>query len=218
MNVEQARFNMIEQQIRPSGILNQEVLDLFYLVKRENFVPASARALAFAEMQIPLPGGQCLLTPQFEARLLQELALRPGEQVLEIGSGSGHLTALLATAVQDGQVTSLEIDPVLADLARENLAKNGISNARIETANGLSGWPAGAPYNAIVLSGSLDAIPSVLLEQLAPGGRLLAVVGSEPAQQLQRWQRHSDGSCSPHTLGETRIPALRATASKAFTF
>ena len=178
MNIEQARFNMIEQQIRPWEVLDQGVLSVFTTVHREDFVPPPYRALAFVDTEVPLPEGQCMLAPKVEARLLQELRLTGDERVLEIGAGSGHMAALLAHRARS--VTTLEIRPALAALARENLRRVGIANINVREANGAVGYAAEAPYDAIVLSGSVAEIPEALLAQLAPGGRLVAIVGEEP--------------------------------------
>jgi protein-L-isoaspartate(D-aspartate) O-methyltransferase len=181
MNIEQARFNMIEQQIRPWDVLNPGVLELLAIVKREDFVPAAHQALAFVDTEVPLPHGQCMLAPKVEARLLQELAVHKHERVLEIGTGSGFMAALLAHKAQ--QVTTLEIDPELARFARANLKRAGVMNATVAEADGASGWPSDAPFDVIVLSGSVPEVPQALLAQLKVGGRLAAIVGHEPVMR-----------------------------------
>jgi protein-L-isoaspartate(D-aspartate) O-methyltransferase len=178
MNLEQARFNMVEQQIRPWEVLDQAVLDLLYAVPREEFVPPAFRQLAFADMQIPIGEGEAMMAPKIEARLLQALALRKTERVLEVGTGSGYLTALLARCA--AHVYSLEIRPALAAIGRENLARHGVDNVTPELGDGARGDAKRAPYDAIVLTGSTPLLPGVLKEQLAPGGRLFAVVGEPP--------------------------------------
>jgi protein-L-isoaspartate(D-aspartate) O-methyltransferase len=188
MNYEQARFNMIEQQIRPWEVLDSQVLSLLALVRREDFVPASKKALAFADMEIPLTGkpGQCMLAPKVEARILQDLAVQKHEKVLEIGAGSGYMAALLAHRAQ--QVITLEIDADLAQLARNNLKKAGIYNAEVRTGDGAaklsqavsSNDPLSGPFDVIVLSGSVADVPPALLAMLKTGGRLSAIVGFEP--------------------------------------
>lgn len=142
-NMEQARFNMIEQQIRPWNVLDQDVLDLLSEVRREEFVPAAHQALAFADLEIPLGEGAVMLAPKMEAKLLQELAVQPKDKVLEIGTGSGYMAALLAAKAD--QVTSVEISPSIAKTAKANLAKAGISNVSVEVGDGVHGWAAGAP-------------------------------------------------------------------------
>ncbi|HEX6239794.1 MAG TPA: protein-L-isoaspartate O-methyltransferase, partial [Polyangiales bacterium] len=170
MNVEQARFNMIEQQIRPWNVLDPAVLELLAVVRREDFVPPVYRALAFVDTEVPLPDGQNMLAPKVEARLLQELNLQRHERVLEVGAGSGFMAALLAHRARS--VLSLELLPALATMAGSNLQRAGISNARVRVADGARGLPDDAPFDAIVLSGSTHSVPQTLLQQLSPGGRL----------------------------------------------
>ena len=182
MNYEQARFNMIEQQIRPWEVLDSQVLGLLAIIKREDFVPTTYRALAFADMEIPLTSpaqpGQCMLSPKVEARILQDVALQKHEKVLEIGTGSGYMAALLAHRAQ--QVVSLEIDADLAQIARANLQNAGIYNAEVRTANGADEHLVSDLFDVIVLSGSVAKVPEHLLALLKIGGRLSAVVGNEP--------------------------------------
>ena len=181
MNTELARRNMIEQQIRPWEVLDQDVLSLLAVVRREEFVPPAYRALAFVDTEVPLPGGQCMLAPKVEARLLQDVAVQPHERVLEIGAGSGHMAALLAHRAE--HVTTLEILPQPAELAAANLRRAGVNNVRVVDADGARGLPGAGPFHAIVLSGSVAAVPQTLLDQLAVGGRLIAVVGNEPVMR-----------------------------------
>ncbi|MDO8252404.1 MAG: protein-L-isoaspartate O-methyltransferase [Rhodoferax sp.] len=179
MNFEQARFNMIEQQIRPWDVLDASVLHLLSVVKREDFVPLAHKALAFADMEIPLGHGQCMLAPRVEARMLQDAAVQKHEKVLEIGAGSGYMAALLAHRAQ--RVISLEIIPELAAMARVNLQKAGIHNAEVRQFDGAKGTPAEGPFDVIMLSGSVAEVPQALLANLKVGGRLVAIVGEEPA-------------------------------------
>jgi protein-L-isoaspartate(D-aspartate) O-methyltransferase len=190
MNIEQARFNMIEQQIRPWEVLDQGVLSLLSQVRREDFVPPAYRALAFVDTEVPLPDGQFMLPPRVEARLLQELRLLPHEHVLEVGAGSGFMAALMAHQAQ--RVTTLETRPALAAMARANLQRAGIANAEVLQADGVAGLPAKAPFDAIVLSGSVAAVPAALLAQLKVGGRLLAIVGQEPVMRAVHTSRVAD--------------------------
>ena len=182
MNYEQARFNMIEQQIRPWEVLDTQVLSLLAVVRREDFVPLAHRALAFVDMEIPLAGatepGQCMLAPKVEARLLQDLAVQKHEKVLEIGTGSGYMAALLAHRAQ--QVLTVEIDPRIAEQARKNLQRAGIYNAEVRTADGSQAGTLGGPFDVIVLSGSVAEVPASLLSLLKVGGRLSAITGFEP--------------------------------------
>ena len=195
MNYEQARFNMIEQQIRPWEVLDNQILSLLAVVKREDFVPLAHRALAFVDMEIPLTAhlqqhpSQCMLAPKVEARILQDLAVQKHEKVLEIGTGSGYMAALLAHRAQ--QVITLEIDPDLAERARENLQKAGIYNAEVRTGDGAANLahavsgsdPLRGPFDVIALSGSVAEVPPALLNLLKVGGRLSAIVGFEPVMR-----------------------------------
>ena len=178
MNLEQARFNMIEQQIRPWEVLDAHVLHLLSVVRREDFVPGPHKALAFADMEIPLPAGQCMLAPRVEARMLQDLGVQKHEKVLEIGAGSGYMAALLAHRAQ--RVISLEIHQGLVALARANLQLAGVHNAEVRHHDGATHIPVEAPFDVIVLSGSVAEIPRSLLGHLKIGGRLGAIVGDEP--------------------------------------
>jgi protein-L-isoaspartate(D-aspartate) O-methyltransferase len=178
MNIEQARFNMVEQQIRPWNVLDLSILELLSTVKREAFVPAAFKDLAFADTELPLGHGQCMLTPRLEARLLQDLGVQPHESVLEIGTGSGYMTALLAHRAR--KVTSLELSPDLVNTARANLRNAGVQNADVKQADGALLTTADGSYDVIVLGGSVTEVPQTLLQMLKVGGRLAAVVGSEP--------------------------------------
>jgi protein-L-isoaspartate(D-aspartate) O-methyltransferase len=178
IDVQKARFNMIEQQIRPWNVLDAGVLALLAAARRDAFVPEGQKALAYADLEIPLPGGQCMLKPRMEARLLQDLAIQKTDKVLEIGTGSGFMTALLAQLASS--VLSLELDPELVSLAKSNLQKAGISNADVRQGDGSLGAAAQGPFDVIVLGGSVADIPHNLLDQLKIGGRLGAVVGDEP--------------------------------------
>ena len=206
MNLEQARFNMIEQQIRPWDVSDADVLHLLSVVKREDFVPLAHKALAFVDMEIPLPGGQSMLAPRVEARMLQDLALHKHETVLEIGAGSGFMAALLAHRAQ--RVISLEIKPELAALARANLQKAGVHNAEVRQADGAAGLPSEGPFDAILLSGSVAEVPHALLEQLKVGGRLVAIVGDEPVMQATVVTRASQTDYRTTTPWDTLAPRL----------
>ena len=217
MNLEQARFNMIEQQIRPWDVLDSQVLQLLAVVKREDFVPAAHRALAFADMEIPLPGGQCMLTPRVEARMLQDLAVRKHEKVLEIGAGSGYMAALLAHKAQ--RVITLEIIPELAAMARNNLQKAGIHNAEARLGDGSKGIPVEGPFDVIVLSGSVAEIPQSLLANLKVGGRLAAIVGDEPMMRATFITRTAEAAFQTSQPWDTVAPRLvNFPESSRFTF
>jgi protein-L-isoaspartate(D-aspartate) O-methyltransferase len=210
MNVEQARFNMIEQQIRPWDVLDPTVLELLSIVKREDFVPVAHRALAFSDIEIPLPTAdgsvQVMLAPRLEARLLQTLAPAHHEKVLEIGSGSGFMATLLAHRSQ--QVVSIEIRPELVSLARENLRRAGIVNAEIRQGNGALPEVQQGPWDGIVLSGSVSEVPQSLLQQLKVGGRLVAVVGSEPVMRATRWTRVNERDFRCEVVFDVNAPRL----------
>lgn len=207
MDVEQARFNMVEQQIRPWDVLDQEVLDLLFVMKREEFVPPAWRSLAFADLEIPLGHGQTMLSPKLEARMLQELQLRKADKVLEIGTGSGFMAALLAAKAD--QVVTVEILPELAAMARRNLQRSGVANVSVEEGDGARGWAAHAPYDVILLSGSTPVLPKAFLSQLKVGGRLLAVVGEAPAMQAQLITCVADGEYQTVGLFETVVAPLQ---------
>ncbi|MDF1485718.1 protein-L-isoaspartate O-methyltransferase [Ramlibacter sp. H39-3-26] len=174
----QARFNMVEQQIRPWHVSDPRILDLLAEVRREDFVPAEHAAQAFMDLEIPLPGGQCMLAPKVEARFLQDLQIQPHERVLEIGAGSGHMAALLSRLA--ASVVSVDIRPELVRMAQANLRKAGIANVQVLQADGAVGAISGGPFDVIVVSGSVARVPQNLLDQLKDGGRLEAVVGDEP--------------------------------------
>lgn len=206
MNIEQARFNMIEQQIRPWDVLDLEVLGLLSIVKRENFVPAAYRDLAFADLELPLPGGHKMLFPRVEARVLQELAVKKHENVLLIGAGSGYLAALFAARAQ--HVTAVDIDPVIAKLAEDNLRNNGMTNAEVVLGDGSRGWPAKAPYDVICVAGGLPVVPQEMLEQLKTGGRLSAFVGGRPVMKAQVITRIDDKQYRVADVFETYVDHL----------
>ena len=179
MDIEQARFNMVEQQIRTWDVLDQHILDLLFSVKREEFVPAAYRLLAFADLEIPLGDGQKMWPPKMEARVLQELALKRSDRVLEVGTGSGYLTALLAHRA--AQVYSVEIKASLAAFGQANIARHGVDNVSLEVGDGARGYAKWGPYDVVVLTGSTPLLPRAVLDSLAPGGRAFAVVGEAPA-------------------------------------
>jgi protein-L-isoaspartate(D-aspartate) O-methyltransferase len=217
MNFEQARFNMVEQQIRPCEVLDQDVLDILMTVRREQFVPAGYRQLAFADVGIPLGHGAAMLPPTIEARILQALQLRKSDKVLEIGTGSGHMAALLAARAD--HVYSVERVPELAVTARDNLLRAGFDNVTVEEGDGAQGWLPRAPYDVIVLSGSVEVLPQSLLQQLKPGGRLLAVVGDGPLMEVRFVSRTGQDCFTAATLFETSIaPLVNAPRRGRFVF
>src|SRR4051812_21623138 len=205
-DIERARFNMIEQQIRPWDVLDLDVLALLSKVHREDFVPVAHRALAFVDMQLPLPGGQCMLEPKFEARMLQDLKVRGHEKVLEVGTGSGYMAALLAQRAQ--RVISLELDAELVKFAQGNLQRAGITNVEVRQADGANGLPGEAPFDVIVLSGSVAEVPPALLSQLKVGGRLGAVTGSDPIMRATFITRTGDASYTTAQPWDINAPRL----------
>jgi len=209
MNTELARFNMIEQQIRPWQVLDPAVLELLATVRREDFVPPAMKALAFVDTQVPLAEGQCMLEPKVEARLLQALQVQRHESVLEIGTGSGFMAALLAHRAQS--VTTLECKPALAAMARASLARNGVVNVQVlevDAAKAASGHAAQGPFDVILLSGSVAEVPRALLQQLKTGGRLAAVVGQEPIMRAKLFTRASEAAWGEQDLFDTVAPRL----------
>ena len=215
MNIELARFNMIEQQIRPWNMTDDSVLELLAVVKREDFVPAGQKGLAFADLEVPLLGssdealalGQCMLEPRLEARLLQDLAVLPTETVLEIGTGSGYMAALLGKKAL--RVLSLEIVPELVTMARENLAKAGIRNVEVRQGDGAQMTSADGGFDVIALSGSVGEVPSALLKLLKVGGRLGAIIGDEPVMRATVVTKVSETEFRTVQDWDTVAPRLR---------
>ncbi len=217
MNIEQARINMVEHQIRPWEVLDQRVLDLLYMVKREDFVPAAYRMLAFSDMEVPLGHAQHMWHPKLEARVLQELSVTKTDRVLEIGTGSGYFTALLAHCAQ--HVYSVEIKPELKAFGEENLRRAGVSNVSVELGDGAQGWGKHAPYDIIVLTGSTPVLPPPFLQQLSAGGRLFAIVGNLPVMTARLITCSGEGAYNTTNLLETSIaPLAHALAGERFSF
>ncbi|QCX47710.1 protein-L-isoaspartate O-methyltransferase [Ralstonia pseudosolanacearum] len=205
MDIEKSRFNMIEQQIRPWDVLDLDVLDLLAIVKREQYVPEAYRTLAFVDMEIPLPGGQNMLPPRVEARVLQELTVRKHEDVLEVGAGSGYMAALLAH--RGRHVTTVDIAPELAAFARDNLARNGVTNVDVVQGDAGQGW-GNSLYDVICVSGSVPAVQESLLAQLKVGGRLSIFVGGAPVMEAQLITRVSETEFQTRNLFETYVTPL----------
>ena len=215
-DLEKARFNMVEQQIRTWDVLDERVLNLLFNVRREEFVPREYRALAFADLEIPLSSTARMWTPKMEARVLQSLALDSNDRVLEIGTGSGYLSALLAS--QAGEVESVEIDSRLANEARAKLARHPFRNARVIEGDGARGYGDGT-YDVIVLTGSTPVLPERFLEQLKPEGRLFAVVGDPPVMEARLIRQSSEGANVSTNLFETVIaPLVNAATPPRFHF
>ena len=211
IDIEHARFNMVEQQIRTWEVLDQQVLDLLFAVRREDFVAPQYRSLAFVDMEIPLadnaPTGERMLAPKLEARMLQELAVKPTDRILEVGTGSGYMTALLAK--RGAHVTSVEINPAYSAVAATRLSAHGIANVTLEVGDAARGWSKHAPYDVIVLTGSVPVLADDFQRSLKPGGRLLAIVGEAPAMQARLTTCAGGGAYDSVSLFETCIAALR---------
>ena len=207
MDVDRARFNMVEQQIRPWEVLDQRILDLLFKVRREEFVPPQYRSLAFVDMEIPIGRGQTMLQPKMEARMLQELALKPTDKILEVGTGSAYMTALLATL--GGEVYSVDIVGEFTQTAAAKLSAHGISNMTLETGDAARDWDRHSPYDAIVLTGSVPLLPEAFQKSLNVGGRLLAVVGEPPAMEARLITCVAPEAYSAIGLFETCIAPLK---------
>jgi len=217
MDLEQARYNMVEQQIRPWDVLSQNVLDLLHKVRREDFVPEAHRALAFVDMEIPLGHGQSMWTPKLEARVIQELDIRPTDGVLEIGTGSGYLTALLAS--QAAYVVSVDIVPEFTTTATQKLRAHGFDNIQLHSGDAACDWPDTAGFDVIVLTGSTPLLSDAFRRRLHVGGRLFAIVGELPVMQAQLITCMAPGAFRSVTLFETCVvPLLNAPHPAAFVF
>ncbi|TLD46138.1 MAG: Protein-L-isoaspartate O-methyltransferase [Accumulibacter sp.] len=216
MDMERARFNMIEQQIRPWQVLDPAVLDMLGEVRREDFVPDALKPLAFADLELPIGNGQTMLQPKLEARLLQELAIRNTDIVLEVGTGSGYMAALLASQAE--YVFSVEIDPLLADNARRRLQQAGVVNVTVETGDASRGWSGPSPYDVIVISGSLPELPDVFLQQLKVGGRLVAFIGEAPVMEARLIVRTDEHAYKTRNLFETVVMPLTSRQCSGFVF
>jgi protein-L-isoaspartate(D-aspartate) O-methyltransferase len=217
MDLEQARYNMVEQQIRPWDVLNQDVLDLLFRVHREDFVPEAHRALAFVDMEIPLGHGQFMWTPKLEARALQEVAIRPTDRVLEVGTGSGYLTALLAS--QAAEVVSVDLVPEFTASAMQKLRAHGIDNVVVHTGDAARDWADDTGFDVIVLTGSTPLLSEAFRRRLRVGGRLFAIVGEPPAMHAQLITCTAPGAFRSVTLFETCVaPLVNAPHPAAFVF
>ncbi|HJX18330.1 MAG TPA: protein-L-isoaspartate O-methyltransferase [Acidiferrobacterales bacterium] len=217
INIESARHNMVVSQIRTGSVLDDRILELVGRGPRQDFVPDALRNLAFVDMQIPLGHGEVMMAPLVEARLLQELAIKPADKILEIGTGSGYMTWLLAQL--GGKVHSVEIRAEFIDRASGRLAAHGARNVELEIGDGARGWDRHAPYDVILVTGSLPLLPEAFKKQLAAGGRLIAIVGQSPAMQAQRITRITESGFDTRGLFETDLPPLQnALAPSAFAF
>jgi protein-L-isoaspartate(D-aspartate) O-methyltransferase len=217
MDMEQARYNMVEQQIRPWDVLDQDILDLLFKVRREDFVPEALRALAFVDMEIPLGHGQSMWTPRLEARALQELAVRPTDRVLEVGTGSGYLTALLAA--QAAEVVSVERIPEFTAAATRKLRAHGFDNITLHTGDAARDWPDESGFDVIVLTGSTPVLSDAWRRRLRVGGRMFVITGEAPVMQAQLITCTAPGATRSVTLFETCVaPLVNAPQPAAFVF
>ena len=217
INIESARHNMVVSQIRTGSVLDERILELVARGPRQDFVPEALRNLAFVDMQIPLGHGEVMMAPLVEARLLQELAIRTTDKILEIGTGSGYLTWLLAQL--GAKVHSVEIRADFTARASEKLAAQGTRNVELEIGDGARGWNKHAPYDVILVTGSMPLLPEEFKHQLRVGGRLVAIVGQSPAMQARLITRLTESSFDTRDLFETVLPALQnAPAPSAFVF
>ena len=217
MDIEQARFNMVEQQIRTWEVLDPTVLDLLFQVKREAFVPPEHAELAFADLEIPLGHGEAMLQPKIEARIIQELAIQPHETVYEVGTGSGYLTALLAYRAK--HVTSAEIHPDLRQRAAANLQRAGLGNVTLLGGDSARAPLAESAFDVIVLGGSTPILPQAFLDRLSPGGRLFAVVGDRPVMKAVLVRHPAPGSFQHTEVFETVLkPLVNAAQPPRFRF
>ena len=215
MNIEHARFNMIEQQIRPWGVLDSNVLLALEAVPREAFVPPAFLHLAFADIEIPIGHGQSMMEPKLGARLLQALAPQPDERILEIGTGSGYVTALLAHT--GASVTTVEIYPDLLESAANALDTIGVDNVSLETGDASAGWSKGDAWDGILLTASVPQLPAGFAQSLAPGGRAVAVIGEAPAMEAVRAERDGTNSILMTSLFDTQLaPMVNAKDAHVF--
>ncbi len=216
MDMELARFNMVEQQIRPCDVRNEDVLRLLRQVGREKFVPEQYKQLAFSDLEVPLPGIQAMLTPRVEAMLLQELAVDKIDKVLEIGTGSAYVTAILAKLADF--VYSIEIDEQNKQLAVKNLTYAGINNVSIINSNGINGLPDKAPFDKIFVGGGLRTIPETLKSQLRVGGRLVGIIGDSPVLHAVSITRDGENKFTQKKLFETDTTYLINEQTQQFIF
>ena len=216
MDMEQARFNMVEQQIRPCDIHDEILRDLLFKIKREKFTPEQYKQLAYSDLEIPLPGGQKMLMPRIEALLLQALDVEQTDKVLEIGTGSGFVTALLARLADF--VYSVEVEEANKALAQQNLTYAGVTNVSLSRANGIYGLAEKAPYNKIFIGGGLMAIPESIKEQLKVGGKLVGIIGNRPIMHAVLIERTNETTYSEKQLFETDVDYLVSENVDQFTF
>jgi len=214
INIEQARYNMIEQQVRPWEVLDQRVLDVLSTVPREDFVPERYRAVAFTDVRIPLGHDQVMMNPNVEGRMLQALAVRPSDNILEVGTGSGYISACLAQLGQ--QVSSIDIQADFIERAQQTLSRNGINNVRLSTGDAAQDWTGAAEqqFDVIAITGALAEISEAWYQRLNLGGRLFAIVGDSPAMEALLITRTEEQAWITESLFETELPYLLNCAPK----
>lgn len=216
-NLDIARVNMVEQQIRPWNVLNQQVLDLLTVSPRQDYLPEQYRSLAYADIGVPIGNGQTAMPPKVEAHFLQALEIKPGESILEVGTGCGHLTSLLATLGK--HVYSVELIPELHELAARNLSAHGITNVTLEIGDASGGWPQHEPYDVIAITGSLPILPDSFRNSLAVGGRMIAILGQSPVMAVKLMQKTGSNHWLERDLFETDVASLHnAQIPKQFAF
>jgi protein-L-isoaspartate(D-aspartate) O-methyltransferase len=206
MDYEQARFNMIEQQVRPWDVLDPKVLELMHQVKREDYAPTLYRSLAFVDMEIPLGHGETMWAPKIEARALQALQVQPGDRALEIGTGSGYFTAMLAS--QASLVVTVEIHGDLREEAEKRFHAHGLTHIQTHLGDAARDWTSDGDFDVIALTGSLPLLPEAYLARLRPGGRLFAIVGEGPAMSARLYTRSATGVLRTDVLFETVAKSL----------
>jgi len=217
MGLEQARFNMVEQQIRPWDVLDQEILDLMSELPRDRFVNATHQGLAYADTAIALGHGQVMMHPKIEARMLQALQIHHTDRVLEIGTGSGYVTALLARLAH--HVHSVDIHADLTEQARQRLQALAITNVTLDTGDASQGWGQDRLYDVIAITGSLPMLPDTFKKSMNRGGRLFAIIGKSPVMEAMLIRRIGNNEWSQERLFETELPALvNASAPSSFVF
>jgi len=211
MDFEKARYFLVEQQIRPWHVSDPDILERFMQVKRENFVADAYKQLAFADVALPIAGAASMLEPKLEGRLLQAAQIKREDRVLIVGAGSGYLMALASGLCH--HVYGIEIDAAVFDIAAKNLAANKVRNTTLRHGDGLAGLPESAPFDVIILTGSVPAIPAALKDQLAPGGRMVATVGEQPTMQVMLISAEAETPVFEYVL-----PRLLNAAKPVFAF
>ena len=207
MNIEQARFNMIEQQVRPWDVLDQRILNLLSSIPREEFVGDANRHRAFMDIELPIGDGEKILPPRMQARLAQELAVKDGDRVLQLGIGSGYITAILASLAD--HVFAVDNQEILKEHARRCLDSQNIDNVTLSVADACNGWADSAPYDAILMTAAVPAVPESIKQQLKAGGRLLAIVGTEDLQEAILYEKLSDGTWKESSLFDCKVPFMQ---------